>query len=142
LPAVHVAEHGSVEGGRDAVGVALVADERGGFTDTADPPGEVVEAALPACAVVNVGGSDLADDVAVVVVEAVELVDKLIGLAVRVVVSKNTLGVCDDIGSVLELESNRVNSTRIAGCSRANDLDVRVSLGDGVVESLEAELLV
>jgi RNase P/RNase MRP subunit p29 len=89
-----------------------------------------------------VSGSDLADDVAVVVVEAVELVDELIGLAVRVVVSKNTLGVGNHVGSVVELESDRVNSTRVAGGSRANDLDVRVSLGDGIVERLEAELLV
>ena len=142
LPAVHVAEDRGVEGSGDTVGVALVADEGGGLADTADPPREVVETTFPACAVVDVSGSDLADDVTVVVVETVELVDKLIGLAVRVVVSKDTFGVGDNVSSVLELESDRVDSTRVAGCSRANDLDVRVSLGDSIVELLEAELLV
>jgi hypothetical protein len=142
LPAVHVAEDGSVESGREAVGVALVADEGSGLTDTADPPGEVVEVAFPACAVVDMCGGNFTYNVAVVVIEAVELIDELIRLAVRVVVAKHALRVCDGVGSVAELESDRVDSTRVAGGSRANDLNVRVGLGDGVVEHLEAVLLV
>lgn len=114
LPAVHVTEDGSVESRGEAIGVAFVADERCGLADTADPPREVVEVALPACAVVDVGGGDFTDDVAVVVVEAVELVDELIGLTIRVVVTKNALRVCDYISSVAELESDRIDSARIA----------------------------
>lgn len=142
LPAVHVAKDGSVEGRRQAIGVALVADEGCGLADTADPPWEVVKATLPACAVVDVGGSDFTNDVSVVVVEAVELVDKLIGLTVWVVVTEHALRVCNDVGSVVELKGDRVDSTRVAGRSRANDLDVRVRLRDGIVEHLEAVLLV
>ena len=113
LPAVHVTEDGSVEGCWEAVGVALVSDEGCGLADTADPPWEVVETTIPACTVVDVSGSDFTDDVAVVVVEAVELVDKLVGLTVGVVVAKDVFGVCDGVGSITEFQSDRVNSARV-----------------------------
>jgi hypothetical protein len=142
LPAVHVAQDGSIKGCWDAVGVALVSNEGGCLADTADPPWEVVEATFPAGTVVDVSCSNFTNDVAIVVVEAVELVDELIGLTVGVVVAKDAFGVCDGVGGIAEFESDRVNSARITRGSRSNDLDVGVCLRDGVVEHLETVLLV
>jgi hypothetical protein len=78
-----------------------------------------------------VNGSHLTDDVADVVVEAVELLNDLIGLAVRVVVAKGVSWIVEGYAVLW-----------IAGSSRCNDLDVRISGLDCIVEQWEAVLAV
>ena len=87
LEAVVVLQDRGVEGTGNAVGVALVSNQRDGFTDGTLPPWVGVQVAFPADAAVDVSGCNFADDVASVVVEAVKLVDKLIRLTVWVVVT-------------------------------------------------------
>lgn len=140
LEAVLVLEYRGVEGAGDAVGVALVADQRDGLADGADPPGILVQRTVPAglLGAVGVGGSDFTDDVANVVVEAVELNDELIRLTVGVVVANGArcLAEVETVHSVgapgLALRS------WIARGRGSDDLDVGVRSLDGIEEHLEA----
>lgn len=126
LPAVHVAQDGGVEGTGDAVGVALIADHRDGLTNSSNPPWKRLQIAVPADSSVGVCSSDFADDVAEVVVEAVELVNQSVGGTVRVVVTNGRSG---DVMTV-------------RGSTRRDDSNVRVGLVDSLHEQGEAVLLV
>ncbi|KAI6772959.1 hypothetical protein HG530_003917 [Fusarium avenaceum] len=126
---------GGEEGSGNTVGVALVADESDGLTDTRDPPRVGHQVTFPASSTVGVSRGNLSDDVAVlVVVKQVELLNELIGLSVRVVVT-NTRG--RNIKASILLVTNGVD-----GCTRGDDGKIRVGLVDGLEEHGEAVLLV
>lgn len=135
LPAVLVLEDGGVEGSGNAVGVALVTDEGDGLTDTRDPPRVGHQVTAPASSTVGMSRGNFSDDVAVlVVIKQVELLDQLIGLSVRVVVT-NTRG--RNIKASILLVTNGVD-----GCTRGNNGEIGVGFVDGLEEHGEAVLLV
>lgn len=142
LEAVLVLQDRSVESTGNAVGVAFVADKGDGFTDGTDPPGVLVQLTLPArrSRAVDMSCSYLTNDVADIVVEAVELLDKLIRLAVRVVIAESISRVLDAVLEVGAGGGTLVSG--IAGSRRADNGDLRVLGLDSVVEHDEAVLLV
>ncbi|KFH43673.1 hypothetical protein ACRE_055500 [Hapsidospora chrysogenum ATCC 11550] len=127
LPAVEGAQHGRVKCGRDAVGVALVADHGDGLAHGADPPGVLHQLAVPADAAVGMRRRHLANNVPNVIVKSVKLLHERIRLPVRVVVADGRRG------DVL------VPVARGAG---GDDGDVRVGGVDGLEEEREAVVLV
>lgn len=126
LPAVHAAEDGGVEGCWDAVCVALVADQGDSFADGADPPGEWHEVAIPASASIGVCSSDFANDMRLVVIKVVELLDKGIRLAVRMIIANPWLR--EIIPIMLR--------------ARRNNSNIRVRLINSLEETREAVLLI